>query len=610
MLTRAARLLIIAMILAVSWATDARTAAELDEQNAPPGAAPARSTPRPRPVADPLTASIQGRVTTLDSGAPIRRAEVRAIATNGFSRLTTTDGDGRFDLRDMPAGQFRLTISRSGFVTLSYGQRRPFEAHIPIDLKQGQRFTANVALPRGGAIAGRVYDEGGEPLAGVRVQALRSRSVDGRRRVEPAGPVDLTDDTGAFRLYGLPPADYYVTASAPSRQIAVPPGAQLERDVRSMGVQATLTTFYPGTVSLEEAQRVRLDVGGEARADIQITEARAATIFGAVLTSSGEPAADATVSLRSDVVSLGVSAQISGPPPLMITGHTASDGTFMLPNVPPGSYTLQAVVQRFGPGAIFRTTAGGTQVVEPGTRAVLANFDAPPMPEMAFMPLVVTGGDVSGLTLAANAGGSLEGSYVADVGVTRTLPGGLELTPRWVSGSDMLMRMVTGNTFRLFGLNGTGFLTVNGVPDGWAVKSIISDGEDVIDRPLIFSGGRAYDVRIVLTDRVTTVAGTVSGDAPGRAGDRANHNVVIFAEDPAKWAVGSRYVRTVRTDGQGAFRISGLPPGERYLAVAVDFLEDGEATDPDFLEQLRTRAARFSLAETERRSLDLRLIQR
>src|SRR5688572_28167199 len=267
MLTHAARLLTIVMILAVPSATGARTTTELDEQNVQPGAAPTGNTPRPRPVADPLTASIQGRVTTLDSGAPIRRAEIRAIAASGFSRLTTTDGDGRFDLRDMPAGQFRLTISRSGFVTLSYGQRRPFEAHVPIDLKQGQRFTANVALPRGGAIAGRVYDEGGEPLAAVRVQALRSRVVDGRRRIEPAGPVDLTDDTGAFRLYGLPPADYYVTASAPRRQIAVPPGAQLERRVPSMDVQATLTTFYPGTASLDEAQRVTLGVGGEVRAD-------------------------------------------------------------------------------------------------------------------------------------------------------------------------------------------------------------------------------------------------------------------------------------------------------------------------------------------------------
>jgi hypothetical protein len=609
MLTHAARLLTIVMILAVSSATGARTT-ELDEQNVQPGAAPTGNTPRPRPVADPLTASIQGRVTTLDSGAPIRRAEIRAIAVSGFSRLTTTDGDGRFDLRDMPAGQFRLTISRSGFVTLSYGQRRPFEAHVPIDLKQGQRFTANVALPRGGAIAGRVYDEGGEPLAAVRVQALRSRVVDGRRRIEPAGPVDLTDDTGAFRLYGLPPADYYVTASAPRRQIAVPPGAQLERRVPSMDVQATLTTFYPGTASLDEAQRVTLGVGGEVRADIQVTQARAAVVSGVVLRSSGKPAEDATVSLRSDSISLGVSAQISGPPPLMITGHTAPDGTFTLPNVPPGSYTLQAVAQRFEPGAIFRTTAGGTQVLEPGTRAVVANFDAPPMPEMAYMPLVVAGGDVTGLTLAANAGGSIEGSYVADAGVTRPLPGGLELSTRWASGSDMSMRMVMGSTFRLFGLNGTGFLTVNGLPDGWAVKSILSDGEDFVDRPFTLSGGRAYNVRVVLTDRVTTVAGTVSGAAPGGNDNRANHNVVIFPEDSAKWTFASRYVRTVRTDAQGAFRISGLPPGERYLAVAVDFLEDGEATDPDFLEQMRTRADGFSLVEAERRSLDLRLIER
>ena len=226
------------------------------------------------------------------------------------------------------------------------------------------------------------------------------------------------------------------------------------------------------------------------------------------------------------------------------------------------------------------------------------------------MPVVVTGADITGLTIAANAGGSLEGSFVPDAGVTRQLPGGLEVSPRWVSGADMPMRMVTGNTFRLMNLNGTGFLTVTGLPDGWAVTSILSEGEDVADRPLTFSGGRAYNVRIVLTDRVTSVVGTVSGAAQGGNDDRENLNVVVFAEDPAKWTVASRYLRIVRTDAQGMFRINGLPPGERYLAVAVDFLEDGEAADPDFLEQMRTRAAGFSLVEAERRSLDLRVIQR
>ena len=51
-------------------------------------------------------------------------------------------------------------------------------------------------------------------------------------------------------------------------------------------------------------------------------------------------------------------------------------------------------------------------------------------------------------------------------------------------------------------------------------------------------------------------------------------------------------------------------PAAFYLAVAVDFLEDGEATDPDFLDSVRTRAASFSLRDAEQKTIELRLIQR
>ena len=65
---------------------------------------------RPQRV-DPLTSSIQGRVTTSDTGASIRGAEVRLAMDGRFSRLVTTDGEGRFELRNLPAGEYRLTVS-------------------------------------------------------------------------------------------------------------------------------------------------------------------------------------------------------------------------------------------------------------------------------------------------------------------------------------------------------------------------------------------------------------------------------------------------------------------------------------------------------------------
>jgi predicted outer membrane repeat protein len=136
---------------------------------------------------DPMTSGIKGTVTAADTGAPIRGAEVRLSSRGSYNRLVTTDGDGLFSLTDLPAGEYRLSVSRTGFTSLLFGQRRPLEAASSIDLSEGETFTANLALTRGGAIHGRVIDQYGEPIAGTRVQALRSRMVQGRRRLQSMG---------------------------------------------------------------------------------------------------------------------------------------------------------------------------------------------------------------------------------------------------------------------------------------------------------------------------------------------------------------------------------------------------------------------------------------
>jgi hypothetical protein len=66
----------------------------------------------------------------------------------------------------------------------------------------------------------------------------------------------------------------------------------------------------------------------------------------------------------------------------------------------------------------------------------------------------------------------------------------------------------------------------------------------------------------------------------------------------------------VTVDESGGYRISGLPAGTRYLAAAIDGLEEGEGEDPDFLARAREIATSFDLADGETRVVDLRLFQR
>ena len=564
------------------------------------------------PRIDPQSASIYGRITAADTGAPIRRAEVRLLAEGGgVSRLATTDADGRYELRDLPAGAYRLTASRSGFVTLNFGQRRPAEAFTAIALAEGLRLAANLALPRGGAIAGRVVDDAGEPIAEVRVQAMRARVVDGRRRVMPAGVTDVTDDTGGFRLFGLEPGDYYVAAMvrAPNPEDATM--SAITGPIRG-DIRAAIPVFYPGVSAITEAQPVSLGVSAEARADIFLAPLRTARVSGVVIDSMGRPAPRSLVELRSDLLHLGFNAMYAGPPPMSISAHAEADGSFELPNVPPGSYTLIGRIE----SPTVRGFLDAMLNAGPDAPSLAALKEAMMLQrgEVASMPLVVSNGDVAGLTLTGRQPATLTARFVADAGVTRPLPRQVEIQADGVQTNTMdhFTSRTQSAEIRLAGLFGPTRLRVVNLPDDWMVESIVIDGTDVTDAPIDFRGGNV-EARVVLTDRITEVNGVIAAqfrDGRGQSPDASDAAyVVVFAADSSRWTYPSRFVRSARTDSQGSFRISGLPPHERYLAVAVDYLEEGEGEDPQFLERIRSQAVPFSLSEGERRTIDVRLMR-
>ncbi len=160
------------------------------------------------------TGRIAGRVLAAESGTPIRRAQVRINSPDIGMKTALTDAQGRYDFRDLPAGRFNLHASKSGYVNVQYGQTRPFESGRPIELADRQVMEkADFSMPRGSVIAGRIVDEFGEPVADAMVSAMRQTWAGGRRRLVPGGRPTQTNDLGQFRLYGLPPGDYYVSAS-------------------------------------------------------------------------------------------------------------------------------------------------------------------------------------------------------------------------------------------------------------------------------------------------------------------------------------------------------------------------------------------------------------
>jgi hypothetical protein len=110
-------------------------------------------------------------------------------------------------------------------------------------------------------------------------------------------------------------------------------------------------------------------------------------------------------------------------------------------------------------------------------------------------------------------------------------------------------------------------------------------------------------IQIVVSDRVNRLTGQILDE---RGGPLADGTAIVFADDPEKWTLDSRFVRGARPDQQGRFEIRGLPPGE-YRAVALDYVEDGLWNDPEYLRDLRDIAQRFTIGETGIHSIGLRL---
>jgi hypothetical protein len=49
-------------------------------------------------------------------------------------------------------------------------------------------------------------------------------------------------------------------------------------------------------------------------------------------------------------------------------------------------------------------------------------------------------------------------------------------------------------------------------------------------------------------------------------------------------------------------------PGHSYLAIALEYIEPGEETNPEFLERLRNLATTVRVADGEKKALTLKLV--
>jgi len=517
------------------------------------------------------TARLSGRVVAGDTGKPVRGALVNVIDTRAANpterkgRWIATDGDGRWEFPDLAPGRYTVSVTKSGYLKIDYGQQRPFERGKTLELTPGQTFDkVDVALPRGSAITGRIFDEFGDPAATVMVRALRHRYLDGQRQLTPlsegievlaSGGGDITDDLGQFRIYGLAPGDYYVSA------LFTPPG-------EAAGRMDYLPTYYPGTATPTDARRITLRVGEEAQnINVNLVSGRFAVVSGTVLNSRNAPV-EASVQLSA----VDPSGIAPGP------GTSSPGGAFSFRHVPPGEYRLRVYGER-----------------SPSDTG-----------EFASLPVVVADQDVTGLVVVTSSGATATGRIVFEEGAkpdarvfvrtAATSPGAAFTNTSVGVEPDLTFTATRLIERRTFGLGQP--------PEGWFLKSVTHKGVDITDSGYDFKPGEQVSgIQILLTRRATTLTGTVQDDRGDPIGD---YTVVAFSSDRNKWGYLTRFVRSVRPDQDGRFALRGLPADD-YLVVALEYLESGQEFDPEQLRGWEPGATKVALGEGAPQSVTLKL---
>jgi hypothetical protein len=562
---------------------------------------PARDTPAQKDAPPPPMGRISGRVLAADNGRPVKRARAYVIAPElPDGRGTLTDDAGVFELTELPAGRYTLTVSKAGFIGLSYGQRKPFQAGTPLQLSDGQQVVVEFRLPRGSVLAGHVFDETGDPMPGVAVRVMRYQYSQGERQLVPASAAQ-SDDQGAFRVWGLNPGDYYISAVASNFDFgpggrggpggfggrgggggAGRAGTAAGRTVDSAPddetVKAYAPTYYPGVGSISEARPVRVAVGQElVDIDFNVLLVRTARITGLVTRSDGTPASAGQINLIPE----GGSTRGRGQAGANFGSRIEWDGRFAIANVPPGRYMLRA------------------------------RGDDDQIPQYAAQPLTVASLDLSDVVVilypSASVSGTVtfEGTPAPDANQIRITAPSAE---NGLVNGNPNARVEKDGTFTLEGVpEGLHLIRPGGNLRGWSLKSVIVDSHDVADTPVELRSGQALnDVNVVFTNRQTEINGTVTDDHGNPVTD---FTVLAFPSDPLLWRPLARQIMTARPDQNGKFQIRGLPSGPYYVAT-VDPAEQGEWFEPSFLDQQRLAAARVSLGDGDTKTQDFRISTR
>ncbi len=541
------------------------------------------------PASTAHASSITGTVVKEPGSQPLKKVLVQVVAENqkeGGNYTASTDADGRFHIENVVPGRYRIFIERTGFVGVNEHGLKSDVNVFTVQAGQAVEDLLFRMLPTA-VISGRITDEDGDPMSGVRVVAQKKKP--GKSTRESVG-TEATNDLGEYRLAGLFPGQYWIVAMPP------PDFRDYEKPEKLLAGEPQpdtryLTTYYPGAYDAIQASAIALKAGDEMPVNFTLVPARTYRVRGIVagVTAGQKPAVE-LVSKAGD----SMRASEVGP-----------DGQFEVRGVAPGSYVVRA------------STPTESQLFT------------------AHQDVSVVAADVDGVKLTPQPSFTLsghlhiEGSASADLTQYSAnlrqaeLPDdpGLFMSQEFFGTNAPVDRL--GN-FEWKNVPSSNYIVqvYGGDGQGFFLKSVKLGGRDIatgftasgpatLDL-LVSTKGGTIEGAVILrekekdkdadTDRVNT--DHVNNDHLNNHHPVANATVVAVPEEKYR-KLPDRF-GTVSTDQHGRFTIRGLAPGS-YTLYAWQDLEDGVYRDPDFLKSQEANGTAVKVEEDSHQTIELKL---
>lgn len=484
-----------------------------------------------------------------------------------------TDGRGSFQFHPERSGQYYLEARKYEYVNANLnlhasGMRDFAGESVELSADHPAR-EFQLALTRLGELRGRVIDENGTPMAGLRLIVHPPASTP-----SPEWANTVADKDGYFTASKLKPGSYLVRIMP--QRAALEAVLQFSADDSRIVDQDLETSEWPGGGEERSATPVPVNPGGSVSVGtITVRKAQYYRARVSVLPNDCQPGEKWSFAAIQPAVP---------KTPFIPTLDVPCTKEFLVRNLSPGSYLFALTSGRntetnkwaHAPVEIARENADVVLTMFPGMDidGRVTTADGAPPPSSVKMRIAVTP-DIQGF---------------ADFLLFGTRP----TTPD------------ARGLFQVKGLQGDRHrVTVDGPGGNYYVKEIRHNGLAAIDGLIALAPGAPGQLEIVIDDKSASITGLVTN------GDKAASEAVVAV---VKWPVPAgesllSLLRSVRgaADDQGRFRIDGLQPGEyRIVALPRDV---AARLSPESFIPLLNRGEKVTVERGSSQSISLKIVQ-